>query len=1313
MAKQGTILGCRSRTRMPSELVESLPLVKGKAPARSRGLRFVVPALVLAAVSILAVPAFTAPVYKIGKISARSPGNTIPDESDFVVFKNYIYFAGGTTGVGGTGIELWRTDGTEAGTTLVKDINTTTATASSDPGCLTVVPNPLVPPSDPNYETLYFAAADGLNGRELWKSDGTPQGTVMVADINPGYGSSSPGQLIAVAGQVVFNCLNGLCKSDGTAAGTVGDVSLVPDASPSRFVELNGVVYFWGGPLYRWDLQTAPVNVSSPLAPRVQEIVKLNNKIYFTTQLWNSTFYVYDPATGVTSKVLDMPEWKEALSLTVVGSRALFAQVDSSTGAWEGLWQFDGTTVSPITPVLLIYDMKELGGALYLAADDGVHGSELWTSDGSTAHLVKDINPGPGGSGIASWEDPFRTAAAFAGSVYFFADDGVHGKELWKTDGTEAGTLLVEDIVPGSGSSYSAIGGSRGYKDEYLALGVVPAGGSGPTLHALSLRPPRFAIDDVTLPEGTGSPSNAVLTVHLIPPSAQDTSVQWATSDGTATAGVDYTPATGTLDFPAGTASQTLSVAIVPDATPEVGEKTFHVQLSGSSGPPIGRGFADATIFDDDGPTVSINDISVQENTGTATFTVTRSTATSNPVHVDYTTVSGTATAGSDYTTKSGSVTFPAGQVTQPVTVSIVKDSSYEPDEVFYVQLSHPDYGVLGKAEGQCTIVNDDLPPTLTVPDVTVTEGNTGTSNMTFTATLSTASAYATSVDFVTADGTATAGADYQAQSGTLTIPAGTASGTVVVPITGDVIDEPNETLTLNLSNPVNATLARAQATGTINDNDTTTMSVNNVTVVEGALGTTVLANLAVTLSTPNSRTVTVDYATAPGTTNPATDGVDYTGVSGTLTFPPGTTSLPVPVTVIGDNVDEGTSETFFLNLTNATNATLPANTHGTVTITDDDLSRFAVGDVSVVEGNSGTATATLTVTLGCAYKGDTSIKYYTSNGTALATGATPDFVGISNGTTAGAVLLVFPAGTISQDVTVQVFGDTVKEVNNEYFYLNLTGASGGPTTLDGQAKVTILDDDLLATDRRLSIAPKAVSVTEPSSGETPTAFTVSLIPASGTTPTPSGLPVTVSIVAGGTASTPADYTGVPASLTFAPGTTAQTITAAVQSDAILENPETVILTLASPTNATIAASSTTTSGSATLTLYDAVSRDPLDFYTVEPCRAVDTRDAGKGGPAPVAAGTPRTFPIGGVCGVPATARAVSVNVTVVGPTVPGNVRVYPAGTGLPSSSNLNFLAGQTRANNAIVLLSALGDVTVAVATGTAHVIIDANGYME
>jgi hypothetical protein len=226
--------------------------------------------------------------------------------------------------------------------------------------------------------------------------------------------------------------------------------------------------------------------------------------------------------------------------------------------------------------------------------------------------------------------------------------------------------------------------------------------------------------------------------------------------------------------------------------------------------------------------------------------------------------------------------------------------------------------------------------------------------------------------------------------------------------------------------------------------------------------------------------------------------------------------------------------------------------------------------------------------------------------------------------------------------------------------------------------------------------------------------FTVSLIPASGTTATPSGLPVTVSLVAGGTASAPDDYASVPTTLTFAPGTATRTVTTAVKADAVLENPEAAILTLANPTNATIATTSTTTSGSATLNIYDSVSYEALDFYTVDPCRAVDTRYAATGGPTPVAAGAPRTFTIGGLCGIPATARAISANVTVTRASAAGNARVYPGGTALPSTSNLNFAAGVTRANNAIVLLGDLADITVALdPTGTAHVIVDVNGYME
>jgi hypothetical protein len=123
-----------------------------------------------------------------------------------------------------------------------------------------------------------------------------------------------------------------------------------------------------------------------------------------------------------------------------------------------------------------------------------------------------------------------------------------------------------------------------------------------------------------------------------------------------------------------------------------------------------------------------------------------------------------------------------------------------------------------------------------------------------------------------------------------------------------------------------------------------------------------------------------------------------------------------------------------------------------------------------------------------------------------------------------------------------------------------------------------------------------------------------------------------------------------------------------------------------------------------------------LDFFTVEPCRVVDTRnpDGPLGGPALVAA-TERVFTVAGACGVPAAAKAVSVNVTVTQPTAAGNLRLYPSGIPRPLASTINYVPGLTRANNAVVPLGSLGEMAVycAQASGNAHFILDVNGYFQ
>jgi hypothetical protein len=121
-----------------------------------------------------------------------------------------------------------------------------------------------------------------------------------------------------------------------------------------------------------------------------------------------------------------------------------------------------------------------------------------------------------------------------------------------------------------------------------------------------------------------------------------------------------------------------------------------------------------------------------------------------------------------------------------------------------------------------------------------------------------------------------------------------------------------------------------------------------------------------------------------------------------------------------------------------------------------------------------------------------------------------------------------------------------------------------------------------------------------------------------------------------------------------------------------------------------------------------------LSFYTVAPCRAVDTRDPLRGGPTPLACGLDRVFTLAETCGVPATAKAVSLNLTVTQPTLPGNVRVYAAGARLPFVSTVNYVGGQTRANNAVASLNALGQIATRCSpSGTVHVVLDVNGYFE
>jgi subtilisin family serine protease len=339
--------------------------------------------------------------------------------------------------------------------------------------------------------------------------------------------------------------------------------------------------------------------------------------------------------------------------------------------------------------------------------------------------------------------------------------------------------------------------------------------------------------------------------------------------------------------------------------------------------------------------------------------------------------------------------------------------------------------------------------PTLSVTDATATEGDTPGVEAVFTVTLSAPSSQEVTVEYETADGSA-GGADYTPVTGTLTFAPGVVERTVPVPIAGDLEIEPDETFTLNLANPTNATIQDAQGVGTIVDNEASpTLSIHDVSIAEGNAGATA-ATFTVSLSAASLSDVLVSWATANGT---AAAGSDYAGGSGSLTIPAGQLSGTVTVTVNGDTRFEG-NDSFFVNLSGAVHADL-ADSQAVGTIVNDDARpRITINNVSGTEGNSGSKTFTFTVSLTNPSDETVTVQFATANGTATGNG----FFGFNRDFNHKSGTVSFSPGQMTQSITVTVRGDTRVE-GNETFFVNLSGAANA-TILDGQGVGTIVNDD-------------------------------------------------------------------------------------------------------------------------------------------------------------------------------------------------------------------------------------------------------------
>ena len=642
--------------------------------------------------------------------------------------------------------------------------------------------------------------------------------------------------------------------------------------------------------------------------------------------------------------------------------------------------------------------------------------------------------------------------------------------------------------------------------------------------------------------------------VTLSPASDQTLTVRYRTEDGTADEGTDYRAVSRTLTFVPGDTEQTILVWTHEDDVDDPNE-TFTAELSNPIGATLEDGSATGTIIEYDEsvplPKLSIVDTTVVEG-GTAQFTVRLSPASEQTVTVSYRTASGTAVAGRDFDTASGTLTFAPGNRRQSIAVPTREDDLDEPNETFTVRLNNAIGAALEDGSATGTIVDDDVsvsvpPPTLSITDATVVEGETAR----FAVRLSPASEQTVTVSYRTASGTAAAGQDFDAASGTLTFAPGNTRQSIAVPTRDDALDEPDETFLVTLSNPSGATLEDGSATGTIIDDDVPvpppTLSIADATVVEGET-----ARFAVGLSRASEQTVTVRYGTAGGT---ATEGTDYDRASGTHTFAPGETEKTILVQTREDALDEP-DETFLVTLSNPIGATLEdGSATGTIVEYDESvpLPKLSIVDTTAVEGE----TARFTVRLSPASEQTVTVSYRTASGTAVA--------GRDFDTAFGT--LTFAPGNRRQSIAVPTREDDLDEPN-ETFTVRLNNAIGA-TLEDGSATGTIIDDDV-------PVPPPTLSITDATVVEGETArFAVRLSPASEQT-------VTVSYrTVGGTAAAGQDFDAASGTLTFAPGNTRQSIAVPTRDDALDEPDETFLVTLRNPSGATLE------DGSATGTIID------------------------------------------------------------------------------------------------------------------------------
>ena len=551
-----------------------------------------------------------------------------------------------------------------------------------------------------------------------------------------------------------------------------------------------------------------------------------------------------------------------------------------------------------------------------------------------------------------------------------------------------------------------------------------------------------LSIKPAEINEGNSEITNLVFNVQSSAVSNYPINFSYNAMNGTANSGEDFVAKTGTAIIATGDTGTTIRIGIIGDLKVERNE-TFDVVLSNPQNATIDKNKASAigTIVNDDIARIRVGDEIVHKGND-ITFAITSSAIADFPISVEYSTSNGTARAGEDYTSKSGTATIPAGRDSATVSISTNNNQQSGAGITFNFSITNlsPSQGAtIDKGTAVGTIIAPDdtaASRILSISDTSIDEGNSGTTNLAFTISVSATSDNDIKVKYRTENSSesnpAIAGEDYEAKSGIATITAGDTTTTITIGIIGDTNVEIDEVFDIVLSNPQYASLTgNDRATGTIKNDDSATLSISDSSISEGNSGVKRIT-FKVTSNYNSAFPISFDYITVNGSASSATSDDDFVKKEGSATISAGSKSASIDIVIFGDTVVEA-DETFDVVLSNPKYATLHAqNYRATGTIDNDDLAYLSIVDATTREGYNSDVELIFTLRSSVTSVFPISVEYSTTNDTAM---AGLDYIDASGTVT-------IPKGGEATSIAITIKSDEINE-SPERFFVNLSNPQG------------------------------------------------------------------------------------------------------------------------------------------------------------------------------------------------------------------------------------------------------------------------------